>query len=341
MKNHLMAGLWVAGMITLGGCSTQWQQPSQSTANLTLDKQANYQPAQSVKQARAQVVNHYVPVAMPGQLMPTPTSDPQQKKPMLKQEAAVEQANKQALVTPNSDNFFNAMATYHYMPGALYMIYTAPLKITDIALQPGEKIISEAAGDTLRWQVSQTYSGSGSTMQQHVLVKPNEADLQNSLLITTDKRVYHLVLSATDNGAYMAAVSWDYPSDMVQFSEDMQNPDNMASSAQAAPYSLSLGGLNFDYKFGLVKGSKPSWYPERVFSDGHQTYIKLSGNAGQDNNLPVLYVADDQGNYGTMVNWHLHWPYLIVDSIIDKAQLRSGVESKDNVTIVQIEKTQG
>ena len=52
-------------------------------------------------------------------------------------------------------------------------------KITDIALQPGEALTGAgpiAAGDTARWIIGDTTSGSGEEPQVHILVKPTRPD---------------------------------------------------------------------------------------------------------------------------------------------------------------------
>ena len=66
------------------------------------------------------------------------------------------------------------MQVYPFSPGALYQIYAAPGQITDIALEPGEQLglRSVSAGDTVRWIIGDTESGSGGTRRVHIMVKP-------------------------------------------------------------------------------------------------------------------------------------------------------------------------
>lgn len=64
--------------------------------------------------------------------------------------------------------------------------------MSDIALQPGEMLVSVAAGDTLRWIIGDTSSGSGATRRSHILVKPSAAGLSTNLVIATDRRTYHV-----------------------------------------------------------------------------------------------------------------------------------------------------
>ncbi len=61
-------------------------------------------------------------------------------------------ANHKATQAPDKSDYFNAIVQYAYEPGTLYQVYAQPMRITDIALEPGEKIIGEpASGDVVRW----------------------------------------------------------------------------------------------------------------------------------------------------------------------------------------------
>lgn len=131
--------------------------------------------------------------------------------------ARVNQANEAARVQPVRDGFINSMQVYPWTQGALYQVYTAVGQITDIALQPGEQLVGAgpvAAGDTVRWIIGDTESGSGATRQIHILVKPTRADLMTNLVINTNMRTYHMELRSTER-TYMASVSWQYPQDQL------------------------------------------------------------------------------------------------------------------------------
>ena len=52
--------------------------------------------------------------------------------------------------------------------------------MTDVALQEGEQLVGSgpvAAGDTVRWIIGDTESGTGPTKRIHILVKPTRPDL--------------------------------------------------------------------------------------------------------------------------------------------------------------------
>ena len=129
----------------------------------------------------------------------------------------VDKANEAARVQPTRNGYINAVQVYPYATGALYQVYTAPGQVTDIALQEGEQLVGSgpvAAGDTVRWIIGDTESGTGPTKRVHIEVKPTRPDLVTNLVINTDRRTYHLELRSTEK-AYMASVSWQYPQDQL------------------------------------------------------------------------------------------------------------------------------
>src|SRR5690606_30272759 len=111
--------------------------------------------------------------------------------------ARVENANAAARVQPRREGYFNAIQVYPWSEGALYQVYAAPGQITNIALEPGESLTGAgpiAAGDTARWIIGDTESGSGVARRVHVLVKPTRTDITTNLVITTDRRIYMIEL---------------------------------------------------------------------------------------------------------------------------------------------------
>ncbi len=125
--------------------------------------------------------------------------------------------------------------------------YAAPEEITDVALQPGEQLVGSgpvAAGDTVRWIIGDTTSGTGASAEVHILVKPTRPDLTTNLIINTDRRTYHLELRSTA-ATYMASISWNYPEDQL-IAIRQQN----VQADQAAPIAtgVDVSALNFRYQ---------------------------------------------------------------------------------------------
>ena len=122
--------------------------------------------------------------------------------------ARIETANDAARVEPRKEGYFNAVQVFPFSPGALYQIYAAPGQITDIALEHGEQLTGSgpvSAGDTVRWVVGDTESGSGDTRRVHIMVKPTRPAIETNLVVNTDRRTYLIELRAREK-SYMPSL---------------------------------------------------------------------------------------------------------------------------------------
>lgn len=244
----------------------------------------------------------------------------------------ITRANKKARVQPAGEGFINAVQVYPWAEGSLYQVYTAPGQISDIALQPGERLIGSgpvAAGDTVRWIIGDTISGSGANARVHILVKPVASRLSTNLIINTDRRTYHLELNSTPK-AYMASVSWTYPQDELRA---LTKGAGWAQSMEPIAAGLSLDNLNFSYK---ISGDKPNWRPVRAFDDGRQVFITFPADIGMGE-LPPLFVLGESGN-AELVNYRVRGNHMIVDRLFEIAELRLGAKKQQIVRIIRRKK---
>lgn len=236
----------------------------------------------------------------------------------------VRSANRAALREPSPAGYVNAVQVYPYAEGALYRLYAAPERVTDIALQPGETVTAVAAGDTVRWTIGDTTSGSGESRRTHILVKPFAAGLRTNLVIATDRRTYHLQLESTATTA-MAALSWTYPQDaLIALRRDR------ATAEAAAPVAsgLAVENLNFNYR---ISGDDPAWRPLRTFDDGRQTFIEFPASIAVGE-APPLFVVGPEGD-AQLVNYRMAGRYYVVDRLFDNAELRLGGRRQQIVRI--------
>jgi len=238
--------------------------------------------------------------------------------------ARVDAANRAALREPSSAGFLGTVQVYPYNDGALYRLYAAPGRITDIAFQPGETVISVAAGDTVRWTVGDTTSGSGTSQRAHLFVKPFSAGLRSNLVVTTDRRVYHIELESRSSGA-MAALSWTYPQDELIA---LRRQQDAAAAAAPVASGLAVDGLNFNY---AISGDKPAWRPLRAFDDGRQTFIEFSPSLAVGE-APPLFVIGEEGET-QLVNYRVAGRYYVVDRLFGAAELRLGGKKQKVVRI--------
>ncbi|WP_295560218.1 P-type conjugative transfer protein TrbG [uncultured Sphingomonas sp.] len=235
-------------------------------------------------------------------------------------------ANAQATIGPSQAAYVQAAQVYPFGEGGIYHVYAAPGRVTDIALQPGEQLGAVASGDTVRWVIGDTTSGTGGDKRVHILVKPFAGGLATNLVITTDRRTYHLALSSAV-GTAMIAVSWSYPQDALIALQRQRE-----AQAAVAPIAVGLDAehLHFDY---AISGDRPAWRPIRAFDDGRQTFIEFAPTLviGE---APPLFLVDAKGG-AHLVNYRVRGRYYIVDRIFDAAELRLGTQHQDIVRITR------
>ena len=198
-------------LLALAACATTVQVPEIPILDESVPFKAAKREADEKRQVK--IVEVPKPLPLPGQLKPVPEKKDKTKDEKQPEERVAE-ANALAKIDPAKDGYINAIQVYPYTTGALYQLYAAPNQVTDIALEVGEKLVSVSAGDTVRWVVGDTTSGEGKAAQVHILIKPIGADLQSNLVITTDRRTYHLEMHSSDK-TYMASVSWTYPASQL------------------------------------------------------------------------------------------------------------------------------
>jgi type IV secretion system protein VirB9 len=265
---------------------------------------------------------------LPGQLKPIPgartaprdAADPH---------ARVDQANGAARVEPTRAGYINAIQVYPYSDGALYQVYAAPGEITDVTLEAGEQLVGSgpvAAGDTVRWIIGDTQSGTGAAKRVHILLKPTRPDLVTNLIIDTDRRTYHLELRSDDK-TYMAAVSWLYAEDQLIA---LRQQNAAADAATPIATGIDINALNFRYR---IEGDSPAWQPLRAFDDGRKVFIEFPAGISQGE-MPPLWVIGAQGG-AELVNYRVQGNHMIVDRLFAAAELRLGGDPQQKVRIVR------
>lgn len=277
--------------------------------------------------ASVEIVTITEPLPLPGQLKPvsdaTPAHEPGDPS------ARVNQANAAARMQPVRDGFINAIQLYPWSDGALYQVYAAPGQVTDIALQEGEQLVGPgpvAAGDTVRWIIGDTVSGTGASARVHILVKPTRPDLATNLVINTDRRTYHIELRAT-RSTWMASVSWTYPQDRLIA---LRGQNMSAAGAVPIATGVDIARLNFRYR---IEGDDAPWRPLRAFDDGAQVFIEFPAGIAQGE-MPPLFVIGPEGG-GELVNYRVSERHIIVDRLFAAAELRLGGERQQRVRIVR------
>ena len=212
---------------------------------------------------------------------------------------------------------------YDFDENFVYEIYCQPYRITDISLEPGEMVLENPfLSESQVWEMGAGVSRKNGQDVQHFYLKPDISGLTTSMIIITDRRVYHFLLRSFKD-CYMAMVEFEYPNSM---------PYSIKTDAMAERLNAKTNGfagvnpqfLSFDYKMSYSIFRKPLWLPRRVYDDGRRTYIQMDEKVLHTQS-PVLF-----NHRNERINYRVEKNLIVIDELIEKVTLRRG---KEKVTI--------
>lgn len=268
------------------------------------------------------------------------------------------------------------LVTFAYGSG-IPTVVCALLELTDLAFEKGESILSVQLGDSVRWNIESAISGSANDSVEHLIVKPLEAGLKTSMLITTDRRAYHIRLKSTE-ADFMPAVVFSYPNSLklpskkhygddsyLQYTsnydsnEDHNDCSETNSSLKnyssvqnisyegnsrpalnvAATYNDSTQRRNYNYS---VDGDSKI-IPQNVYDDGKRTFIVMN-NPINSSYLPVLQEISSESflffgeDKTNTINFTYFDNTFVVDGIYSHLRLISkNGEEKQSADVVRLE----
>jgi type IV secretion system protein TrbG len=235
-----------------------------------------------------------------------------------------------------------AYVLYPYNEGGQPIVDCAPLRTTDLQLQPGETVTDLALGDQERWMATPASSGDPRNPVPHVALKPQVPGIETNLTIYTTRHIYHLILHS--GARSMQEVEFYYPEELLAAMNDADVAGAKAKQHSAFDPTGAAGAssndsnnvaavdpshLNFSYE---VSGPNVPWKPVRAYDDGSHVFIQM-GTGMSTNDAPALLIASSGGTQ--MVNYRVvDGDCYVVDRLFDKAILLSGVgREQDRVTI--------
>jgi type IV secretion system protein VirB9 len=212
------------------------------------------------------------------------------------------------------------IGVFPYSRDQIYRVLTAPLKLTTIELEKGEKLIADPAmGDSVQWEIDDD-------KMNHVFIKPHKADLVNTLHLTTNLREYDFTLIASPaGGMFYQTVRFQYPrAPMARASaRDDATANSARGGADSGSISVAPDKLNWDYS---VDG-RAEFTPETVFDDGHAVWMRMPAKAQE---WPVPFILDHGDR--VVANFIRRGDFLVLQRLADEIVLRSG---KDEVTVTR------
>lgn len=218
------------------------------------------------------------------------------------------------------------------------VIVCAVLQVCDVELQPGEIVNSVHLGDSVRWLVEPALTGGGPNTLQHLIIKPLDVGLETSLVVTTNRRTYHLGLRS-HRSDFLPRVGFIYGDEVAARWEAARRVQVQERQARTIPATGEyLGNLDFNYS---VTGKAP-WKPVRVYNDGSKTIIEMPRAMSQSEAPTLLAIREDGSPKGrdeqVLVNYRVQGDRYIVDTVLDHAILVSGVGRGQTKITVRKEK---
>jgi type IV secretion system protein VirB9 len=239
---------------------------------------------------------------------------------------AVREAASQGVRQPSE--YSQAAMVYDYHSDWVYQVYTQPLRVSSLRLEPGERVVDTPfVSDSERWFLGAGYNYENGMPVQHIYVRPSVHSIQASLIINTDRRVYNILLKSFQN-TYMPMTRWRYPStglpnnyiEAVQSlaRQSLATQGGVASATESNESGIVLDPrfLSFNYRITYSRMRRPQWMPEQVFDDGRQTYIVLPKGVLQAR-MPAAF--DERRN---VINSRVHEHVIILDRLVEKITLR-------------------
>lgn len=235
-------------------------------------------------------------------------------------------AKRSAIQQASPETLLDSVQTFDFLPGAVYEVITTPGFVSVLRMEPGERILHLAAGDTSRWlletidaaaaigtgQVPVTVrGGAAATRQTSVLIKPRRPDIATNLVLATDRRTYLIDLVST-SGPHHSVVEWTYP----------RPPVVHPSSKGPKPPIGEPARRNYAYLVKAPRGRVPSWLPASVYDDGARVYVQFPSGV-QHRRMPPIFVIEPDGAV-RMVNFHVRGRTYVIDELFNKAELRLG-----------------
>lgn len=230
--------------------------------------------------------------------------------------------------------------TVMYLYGAtLPTLICTPLQVCAIRLQAGEVVNDLHVGDSARWLITPSVIGSGPSAITNAIVKPTDAGLSTNVIITTDRRSYTIKLVSAKK-EWMPAIAFVYPDEHQRTWANYQKRQQRSDHATTLSTGENTAALDFSFQMG---GDNPKWKPQRVYTDGVKTYIQFPSSHFADE-APALMTIGKGGSLWSgpsmqLVNYRLIGDRYVVDQVIDKAALISGVGSEQ--VMVTIDYTGG
>ena len=207
--------------------------------------------------------------------------------------------------------------------------------ITDIELEPNERVTNFAVSDEDKWSISAAWSGNPDELVTHVLLRTFFPGVKSNLVIHTDRRTYSIDISSSLDGLHMAYVGFKYP-ETANPAEEPIPPgryrdllarygliEDEAETVVLRKQLVDGAEVDFGYSIKPAGGKKKiPWAPKSVYSAAGRTYFVMP-EMKEPNDRPSIFIITPNGRI--MTSYKIVKDGLFaVDRLFDEAVLNLG-----------------
>ena len=164
---------------------------------------------------------------------------------------------------------------------SLPTILAVPMQVCDVELESGETVNEIVVGDSARWMVDSGTAGSGPAATVHLFIKPVDAGLESSAVVTTDRRVYHLRLVSQRSG-HTPYVGFVYSDDLRRTAAARKAAETRRATWESTTVDgerRDLSDLNFGGRYPI---SRPVIVEGAVRNRAEVLYLELAAHTTLD-----------------------------------------------------------
>jgi type IV secretion system protein VirB9 len=195
-----------------------------------------------------------------------------------------------------------------------------PGQLTDIELQPGERVTNAALSDEGRWSVSAAWSGGLDNLVTHVLLRTQFPGLETDLMIYTDRRTYAMSVVSSEDEPHTPYVGFTYRDEgtpkepeipagewrdlLEQYDLLPEGAGNVSAIGNDVPSLIDGADIYSRYLIRPTdgaKGKKIDWLPVSVYDANGKTYIVMPRNTKATPGAHSLLIR--QGNAERLVSY--------------------------------------
>lgn len=207
----------------------------------------------------------------------------------------------------------------------------SPTRACDVQMQPGEKVKKVILGDSVNWTWDAAESVERGAVVQHVVFQPRDNNVESNVIVTTDRRTYHVKLYAPkQEGVYLNRVGFYYPQELVASWEAKMGAEAKAQAKEEGMNVLAapIDPLKLDRGYRIE--GKADFQPVHVFNDGQRVYMEMPDSI-RFGDHPTLHLLDEKDRV-MVVNYRRHEDettgkvHYVVDTLFARAELVAGSE---------------